>query len=48
MKAQSSDFEQDATYQKAKQRIKSCRDSGGKTLDLSGLGLNQIPPELAN
>jgi SpoVK/Ycf46/Vps4 family AAA+-type ATPase len=40
-------FGQDLSYKEAEQRIKDCRESGGKVLDLSGLGLYQIPPELA-
>jgi SpoVK/Ycf46/Vps4 family AAA+-type ATPase len=47
MKTQSTNFGQDLSYREAEQRIKSCRESGGKALDLSGLGLDQIPPELA-
>ncbi|MDR0655620.1 MAG: leucine-rich repeat domain-containing protein, partial [Treponema sp.] len=40
-------FGQDLSYKEAEQRIKNCRESGGKVLDLSGLGLYQIPPEIA-
>jgi Leucine-rich repeat (LRR) protein len=47
MKTQSANFGQDVSYKEAEQRIKSCRETGGKALDLSGLGLCQIPPELA-
>jgi SpoVK/Ycf46/Vps4 family AAA+-type ATPase len=47
MKTKSANFGQDLSYKEAEQRIKNCRESGDKTLDLSGLGLNQIPPELA-
>jgi Leucine-rich repeat (LRR) protein len=47
MKTQSVHCSQDVSYQEAERRIKSCRESGGKILDLSRLGLDQIPPELA-
>ena len=40
-------FDDKEIYAEAKRRIKECREKRGKKLDFSGLGLKEIPPEIA-
>ncbi len=38
---------QQAAYDKAVDKIAECREEGGTELDLSGIGLTRVPPEIA-
>ncbi len=41
------EWDSDSGYAEALRRIEECRKSGAKSLDLSALGLSDLPPEIA-